>query len=174
VLLATSLARAIGFTTDGYSLYTRDSGMGQRPFSSPSVFNYYPYDFPLPLGDGVVSPVSKLMTTSTSTARHNFIYDWTVGGEQTRGEFQPQAVITGSTGTQLGWSAWETLASDETKLLDRINLVLLNGTMTTAQRQALSSAMAAIKNNDPAVQARKRVQVALYIAASSPMFQVDR
>jgi hypothetical protein len=128
----------------------------------------------LPLGDGVVSPVSKLMTTSTSTARHNFIYDWTVGGEQTRGEFQPQAVITGSTGTQLGWSAWETLASDETKLLDRINLVLLNGTMTTAQRQALSSAMAAIKNNDPAVQARKRVQVALYIAASSPMFQVDR
>jgi uncharacterized protein (DUF1800 family) len=174
VLLATSMARAIGFTTDGYSLYTRDSGMGQRPFSSPSVFNHYPYDFPLPLGDGVVSPVSKLMTTSTSTARHNFIYDWTVGGEQTRGEFQPQAVITGSTGTQLGWSAWETLASDETKLLDRINLVLLNGTMTTAQRQALSSAMAAIKNNDPAVQARKRVQVALYIAASSPMFQVDR
>jgi len=174
VLLATSLARAIGFTTDGYSLYTRDSGMGQRPFSSPSVFNFYPYDFPLPLGDGAVSPVSKLMTTSTSIARHNFVYDWTVAGEQTRGEFQPQTVIAGSTGTQLGWSAWEALASDETKLLDRINLVLLNGTMTAAQRQALSSAMAAIKNNDPAVQARKRVQVALYVAASSPMFQVDR
>ena len=174
VLLATSLARAIGFTTDGYSLYTRDSGMGQRPFSSPSVFNHYPYDFPLPLGDGAVSPVSKLMTTSTSIARHNFVYDWTVGGDQTRGEFQPQTVITGSTGTQLGWAAWEALAADETKLLDRINLVLLNGTMTSAQRQALSSAMAAIKNDDPAVQARKRVQVALYVAASSPMFQVDR
>jgi hypothetical protein len=29
------------------------------------VFNYYPYDFPLPQGDGLVSPVSKLMTTST-------------------------------------------------------------------------------------------------------------
>jgi uncharacterized protein (DUF1800 family) len=174
VLLATSLARAIGFTTDGYSLYTRDSGMGQRPFSAPSVFNYYPYDFPLPLGDGAVSPVSKLITTSTSIARHNFVYDWTVGGEQTRGEFQPQTVIAGSTGTQLGWAAWEALAADETKLLDRINLVLLNGTMTSAQRQALSSAMAAIKNNDPVVQARKRVQAALYIAASSPMFQADR
>jgi uncharacterized protein (DUF1800 family) len=174
VLLATSLARAIGFTTDGYSLYTRDSGMGQRPFSAPSVFNYYPYDFPLPLGDGAVSPVSKLITTSTSIARHNFVYDWTVGGEQTRGEFQPQTVIAGSTGTQLGWAAWEALAADETKLLDRINLVLLNGTMTSAQRQALSSAMAAVKNNDPVVQARKRVQAALYIAASSPMFQADR
>lgn len=174
VLLATSLARAIGFKSDGYALYTRDSGMGQRPFSAPSVFNYYPYDFPLPLGDGAVSPVSRLMTTSTSIARHNFVYDWTVGGEQTRGEFQPQAVIAGSTGTQLDWATWQTLASDETKLLDRINLVLLNGTMTAAQRQALSSAMAAVKNNDLAVQARKRVQVALYVAASSPMFQVDR
>jgi len=34
--------------------------------------------------------------------------------------------------------------------------------------------MAAVKNTDPALQARKRAQVALYIAASSPLFQVDR
>jgi hypothetical protein len=27
-----------------------------------------------------ISPASKLMTTSTSIARHNFVYDWTVGG----------------------------------------------------------------------------------------------
>ena len=174
VLLATSLARAIGFTSDGYALYTRDSAMGQRPFSAQSVFNYYPYDFPLPLGDGAVSPVSKLMTTSTSISRHNFIYDWTIAGEQTRGEFQPQAAIVGSTGTKLGWTTWEALANNESQLLDRINLLLLNSTMTAAQRQALSSAMAAVKNTDPALQARRRAQVALYVAASSPLFQVDR
>lgn len=174
VLVATSLARALGFTSDGYALYTRDAQMGQRPFSAPSVFNYYPYDFPLPLGDGAVSPVSKLMTTSTSIARHNFIYDWTIAGEQTRGEFQPQAAIAGSTGTKLGWASWEALAANEAQMLDRINLLLLNGTMTGAQRQALSSAMAAVKNNDPALQARRRAQVALYITASSPLFQVDR
>ena len=46
--------------------------------------------------------------------------------------------------------------------------------MTSAQRQALLTAMAAIKNNDSALQTRKRAQVALYIAASSPFFQVDR
>lgn len=174
VLLAASLARAIGFTTDGYAFTTRDAALGQAPFRAPSVFNYYPYDFPLPLGDGAISPTSKLMTTSTSIARHNFVYDWTVGGDATRGEYQPQTAIAGSKGTQPGWSAWEALAADETKLLERIDVVLLNGTMTANQRQALSSAMAAIKNNDPALQARKRVQVALYVAASSPMFQVDR
>jgi len=174
VLLATSLARAIGFRTDGYAFTTRDAALGQAPFRAPSVFNFYPYDFPLPQGAGLVSPVSKLMTTSTAIARHNFVYDWTVGGDGTRGEFQAQAVIPGSTGTQPDWSSWESNGTDDGKTLDRINLVMLNGTMTAAQRQSLVTAMAAIKNTDPAAQARKRAQMALYVVASSPLFQVDR
>ncbi|PIB90564.1 DUF1800 family protein [Caulobacter sp. FWC2] len=174
VLLATSLARAIGYTTDGYAFTTRDAGMGQAPFRAPSVFNYYPYDFPLPQGAGLLSPVTKLMTTSTITARHNFVYDWTVGGDATRGEFQKPAAITYATGTVPNWASWEANGADDGKTITRINLVLLNGTMTAAQRQALVTAMAAVKNTDPALQARKRAQVALYIAASSPLFQVDR
>lgn len=174
VLLATSLARAIGYTTDGYAFTTRDAGMGQAPFRAPSVFNFYPYDFPLPQGAGLLSPVTKLMTTSTIIARHNFVYDWTVGGDATRGEFQKQAAIASSTGTVPNWASWEASGTDDGKTIDRINLVLLNGTMNAAQRQALVSAMAAVKNTNPALQARKRAQVALYVAASSPLFQVDR
>jgi uncharacterized protein (DUF1800 family) len=171
VLLATSLARAIGYATDGYAFTTRDAGMGQAPFRAPSVFNYYPYDFPLPQGAGLVSPVGKLMTTSTTISRHNFLYDWTVGGDATRGEFKP---TLGATGTVPNWASWEANGANDGKTIDRINLVMLNGTMTPAQRQALASAMAAIKNNDPALQTRKRAQTALYIVASSPLFQVDR
>ena len=171
VLLATSLARAIGYTTDGYAFTTRDAGMGEAPFRAPSVFNFYPYDYPLPQGDGLVSPVGKLMTTSTSIARHNFVYDWTVGGDATRGEFKP---TLGVTGTVPNWATWEANGTDDGKTLDRINLVLLNGTMTSAQRQSLLTAMGNIKNTDPALQARKRAQMALYVVASSPLFQVDR
>lgn len=171
VLLATSLARAIGYTTDGYAFTTRDAGMGQAPFRAPSVFNYYPYDFPLAQGNGLVSPVSKLMTTSTVMARHNFLYDWTIGGDATRGEFKP---TLGVTGTAPNWASWEAHGTDDAKTIDRINLVMLNGTMTPAQRASILSAMAAIKNNDPALQARRRAQAALYIVASSPLFQVDR
>jgi uncharacterized protein (DUF1800 family) len=174
VLLATSLARAIGYTTDGYAFVTRDAGMGQTPFRAPSVFNFYPYEFPLPQGDGLVSPVSKLMTTSTTMNRHNFVYDWTVGGDITRGEFKAQTAIVGSTGTVPNWASWEAHGKDDGKTIDRINLVMLNGTMTPAQRQSLVTAMAAIKTSDPALQARRRAQAALYIVASSPLFQVDR
>lgn len=171
VLLATGLARAIGYTTDGYAFLTRDAGMGQAPFRAPSVFNFYPYEFPLPQGAGLISPVGKLMTTSTTMARHNFVYDWTVGGDATRGEFKP---TLGATGTVPDWASWEVYGTDDGKVLDRINLVLLNGTMTKAQRQSLLAAMATIKNATPALQTRKRAQMALYVVASSPLFQVDR
>jgi uncharacterized protein (DUF1800 family) len=174
VLLATALARAIGYSSDGYAFVTRDAGMGQAPFRAPSVFNFYPYEFPLPQGDGLVSPVSKLMTTSTTISRHNFLYDWTVGGDATRGEFQKQAAITYATGTVPNWASWEALGTDDGKIVDRINLVMLNGSMTKAQRQSVLTAMAAVKNSNAALQTRKRAQVALYIVASSPLFQVDR
>jgi uncharacterized protein (DUF1800 family) len=174
VLFLTSLSRAMGLKTDGYAFYYRDNALGQMPFRAPSVFNYYPYDFPLPLGDGRISPVSKLMTTSTMIARHNLAWDWTVAGEQTRTEFQPQTVITGSTGTQTAWADWDALAADPDKLIDRLDLVFFNGTMTTAQRGALNTAVTAVKNTDATAQVHKRAQTALYIVASSPQFQVDR
>ncbi len=174
VLFLTGLARGMGLKSDGYAFYYRDNGLGQMPFRAPSVFNFYPYDFPLPLGSGEMSPASKLMTTSTMVARHNLAWDWTMGGEATRAEFKSQPTIPGSVPVELPWTQWEALAVDEAKMLERIDLVFLNGTMTSAQRSALSSAMAAVKNTDPAIQARKRAQVALYIVASSPHFQVDR
>lgn len=171
VLLMTSLARAIGYTTDGYAFTARDVALGQAPFRAQSVFNYYPYDFPLPQGSGLVSPSGKLMTTATMINRHNLVYDWTVGGDPTRGEFKP---TLSAMGTSPDWSSWEANGTNDGKTIDRINLVLLNGTMNAAQRQALVTAMGAIKTTDPALQARRRAQAALYIVASSPLFQVDR
>jgi hypothetical protein len=174
VLLATSLARAIGFTSDGYAFTTRDAGMGQAPFRAPSVFNYYSYEFPLAQGSGLVSPAGKLMTTSSTVVRHNFIFDWTVGGETTRGEFQKQSAISYSTGTVPNWATWDANGTNDAKTLDRINLVMMNGTMTSAQRQALISAMSTIRISDPSIQAHRRAQMALYVVASSPFFQIDR
>jgi len=173
VLFFTSLGRALGVKTDGYAFFYRDAALGQMPFRAPSVFNFYPYDYPLAQSAGLVSPAGKLMTTATILARHNIVYDWTINGDVVRTEFKPQPVIPGTTGTTFPWSDWEALAADQEKLLDRLDLVFLNGTMTTAQRNALISAMK-INNADAAVQARKRAQAALYVIASSPQFQVDR
>ena len=172
-LLAIGLARSVGMTTDGYAFTTRDAAMGQQPFRAPSVFNFYPSDYPLPLGDALVSPASKLMSTGTIAARHNFVWDWTVGADS-RGEFAAQTAITGSTGTQMNWAQWEAFGTDVDGMITRIDNIMLNRTMTAAQRAALRAAMMAITNIDPAVQARKRAQTAIYIVASSPQFQVER
>ncbi len=173
VLLSLSLARAIGMTTDGYAFTTRDAAMGQAPFRAPSVFNYYPPDYPLAQGGTLVSPASKLLTTATIAARHNFVWDWTMGGDS-RSEFAAQTVITGATGTAEDWSAWTAYGTDVDGMITRVDNLLMNRTMTANQRLTLRAAMMAVTNADPIVQARKRAQVALYIAGTSPQFQVDR
>ena len=172
-LLMLGLVRAIGGTSDGYAMTTRGAGMGQPVFHAPSVFGVYPPDYPLPLGAPLLSPASKLMTTATVIARHNLTYDWTLGGDA-RPEFSPQPTIAGSTGTQLDWAAWQAYGTDVDGQLDRINLLMLEGGLTAAQRTAIRTAMLAVTNADPATQARRRAQTALYIAASSPLFQIDR
>jgi hypothetical protein len=175
VLLSAALGRLEGFKTDGYAFTTRDAGLGEQPFRAGSVFNFYPPDYPLPQGGALLSPPSKLITTATSIARHNLAYDWTVNGDAAnRPEYVAQATITGATGTQPDWSSWEAFGADTTGMIARINLLLMNNTMTAAQRSALTAAVTAITNADATVQARKRAQAALYIVASAPMFQVDR
>jgi uncharacterized protein (DUF1800 family) len=172
VLLTTAIGRLLGFTSDGYAFTTRDAALGQSPFRAPSVFNFYPPDYPLPQGNGLLSPPSKLITTATVISRHNLVYDWTVNGE-TRNEYAVQTGIAGATGTQPNWSAWEAL-TDVNALIDRINLLMLNNTMTASQRAALLSAVNTVTNADPAIQARRRAQTAMYIVGTSPAFQTDR
>ncbi len=174
MLFLTSLARIIGTVTDGYAFVIREPNFGLQIFRSPSVFNYYPPDFPLAQSAGLVSPAGKLMTTSAIAQRHNFVYDWTVAGAPTRGDFQPQAAIAGSTGTQQAWTAWEAIGNDPDALIAKIDLLMLNNTMTTAQRQALKTAIVATTNADATAQARARAQMALYVVGASPQFQVDR
>ncbi len=172
VLLTTAIGRLAGFRTDGYAFTTRDAALGQAPFRSGSVFNFYPPDYPLPQGSGLLSPPSKLMTTATVLARHNLVYDWTVSGDS-RGEYAVQATLAGATGTQPDWTLWQAI-TDANALIDRVNLLMLNNTMTSAQRSSLMAAITAITNADPAVQARRRAQAALYIVGASPAFQTDR
>jgi uncharacterized protein (DUF1800 family) len=175
VLMLTSIARLLGEQTDGYVFTTRDAALGEAPFRAPSVFNFFPPDYPLPLSDGLLSPPSKLMTLSNIMSRHNLIYDWTINGDQgSRSEYNPQATIAGATGTQPDWTSWEAFGTDTEALLDRIDLLLFNKTMSGAQRTALRTAVTAITNTNAQTQARRRAQTALYIAATSPQFQVDR
>lgn len=174
ILLMTSLARAIGFNTDGYVFTTRDTALGQPVMRAPSVFGFYPQDYPLPGSTTLRSPVSKLLNTSNALRWHNFVYDWTVSGDATRSEFALDSGLPLSTLSQPQWTAWETLAADLDATVARIDLLLFANTLSDAQKTALKAAATPITNADPALQARKRAQMMLYVAASSPLFLADR
>ncbi len=59
-------------------------------------------------------------------------------------------------------------------MVARIDLTMFANTLSQPQKDALKSAATPITNTDAVIQARKRAQMMLYVAASSPMFLVDR
>ncbi len=174
VLAMTSLARAIGFTTDGFVFQVRDGSFGQPVMRAPSVFNFYPDDFPLPGNATLRSPASKLLTLANQVRLHNLVYDWTVSGDANRTEYAAVTTIPGTSGTAPVWADWEAFGDNVDGMCDRIDLLFFAKGLTKGQRDALKAAGTAVTNADPKLQARKRAQMMLYIAGTSPMFLVDR
>lgn len=174
VLAMVALARAIGLQTDGASFTIRDTALGQPVFQAPSVFNFYPPDYPLARSSGLVSPASKLFSAGGTVALQNVLYDWTIKGEPNRGDWNFANSLNTFTGTAPLWGGWEAIASDPDRLVAVVNLLMLNNSATEAQKQALRNAVVSITSTDAQKQARRRAQAALYIAATSPNFLVDR
>lgn len=180
VLYVTSFLRVMNATSDGFFGYAKAQDLNQRVFEAPSVFNFYPWDFPLAQGDGLVSPASKLMGGALDHERHNFMFYYTVLDDilGTGRDYRANASLGSKTGTKVDWKQWEIVTSkpeeDVDAMITKMNLLLLNDTMTGAQRAAVKTAMMAVKDGKGAALARRRAQTGLYIILTSPQFQVDR
>jgi uncharacterized protein (DUF1800 family) len=174
VLAMVSLARAIGMTTDGYAFVNRDTALGQPVMRAPSVFNFYPIDYPLPGSATLHSPVSKLLNSSTVLRLHNMVYDWTVTGASSNAEFRAPTGLGTASGTKLVWTTWESFGDNVDAMIAAADVLLLGNTSTQAQRAAMRTALLAITDKNAQTRARKRAQLLLYIAATSPQFLVDR
>jgi len=174
ILFLASIARALNMNTDGRVFQDWDDSLGEPVFFSPSVFNFYPPDYPLRNNPGLVSPASKLLTTGQIVLRSKLSYAWTINATSPRGEFAVKLNTANASGTSVDWSQWEAFGSDFDAMVSRMDLILLNNTMTDPQRTALRSSWETIVDVDPRLQARKRAAALLYIIFSSPQFQVDR
>jgi uncharacterized protein (DUF1800 family) len=174
VLAMVSLARLIGLRTDGASFVNRDAALGQPVFQAPSVFNFYQATNPLRGSSSLVSPASQLQTAGSVTAMQNLMFDWTLKGEASRSDWNYDWGIPNFTGTAPNWQGWQAIATDVDRLVAVINLLALNNSATPSQISALKTAAMSITNADKAVEARRRTQALLYVAASSPNFIVDR
>ena len=162
VLVITNLIRTLSGITDGNRLDGFASGLGQRPYYSPTVFNYFPPDNTLQ-GTSVLAPEFLIHTTQSAIARSNLVYNMV---------YNPTGVdntLDGSTGTRLNTAQFEPLAANPAGMVDQVDLVLMGGQMPAAAKSAIVTAVTAVPASNPTA----RAQMAVYLMASSYHYQVQ-
>ncbi len=152
VLHIAATMRAFNATTDGVNLNYYAANMGQQPFMSSSVFNFYPPNYQIS-GTQLLGPEFKILNSSTDISRINFVNDLVYGG------------ISSNTKTDI--SAYVGAAGDVNKLLDMVSQNMLHGQMSDGMRSTLSSTLTTITNPT------RRAMAALYLTASSSQFQIE-
>jgi uncharacterized protein (DUF1800 family) len=184
IVMMVSAVRALNGYTDGERMgkYGWGSSLSQPLFNSPSVFNFYAPDYPLPGNPGVVAPQFQLVNANTSMGWTNFVNDlvyWWYGKGQ---GVAAKTDLSGSTGTLLSYSAFEADASDTVKLIDRMDRLLTGSKVGATGRAAIAAAINTYTSadawlsdaNNQSSWQRERVKTAAYLLISSPHFQVQR
>jgi len=162
VLMVTALLRAAGGVTDGVGLADRVAGLGERPYSAPSVFNFYPPDFTIP-GTDLISPEFGIHNSSTAVGRSNLIYSLLYSG------IASDPTVPNATGTHIATTALEALATDQEALTSQVESLLLGGPLAPFPHAIVAKAVVLV----PATNKAERVRMALYLIASSYFFQVQ-
>jgi uncharacterized protein (DUF1800 family) len=154
VVMMVGVARAFHAATDGSGFTNSGGNMSQSLFNSGSVFNFFP-PANLIAGTTLNGPEFAIFNTNTSLTRVNFInsivYGQISGG--TTLNFTP--VITAGTSDQMA---------------DWLNNLFLHGTMSSAMKQSIVTAVNAVTSTDTKNQAK----AAIYLVTSSSQYQVQR
>ena len=181
VQFATNFLRSFGVRSadglsqsDGYLLGRGEyTGMGQIPFQSPTVFNYYPPSYVIP-GTAMLGPEFALMTTGTAIQRTNFINRFT---------FTPIPVAVAApnapNGTSLDFSDLQALAAADTtgnSLVDELDRRMMHSTMSATMKSTILTAVTSVTVSNPptATQTLDRVRQAVYLVGTSSQWQVQR
>lgn len=143
------------------------TGMGQNPFRSPTVFNYFPPDNIIP-GTTLLGPEFALMTTGTSIQRTNFVNRF-IFTAMPVGVSDPNS----PNGTALDFSDLEALSTADSTgnlLVDELNRRMMHSTMPAAMKGSILTAVTAYPTTPPL----NRVRQAIYLVATSAQYQVQR
>lgn len=163
VLYLTGAARAVNTKSDGVVFGPAGSLLGQRLFYPESVFNYYPPDYIVP-ATALLGPEFALQNSTTYINRVN------VALLLAFGTIQPLATYPGATGTQPDWTALQAVAGNTSALIDKLDALLLHGTMPAAMRSGLATALDAL----PASDTLNRAKTGYYLVVTSSEYQVER
>lgn len=139
------------------------SRLAQSPMRSPSVFNFFrPGYVPLNSGvsaDGFVAPEFQITDESSVVGYANFMWNHMDGA--------PEQAMS------VDYSEWMAMATDASKLVDRLNLMLSARAMSGVTVDRITKAIDAMKK-DTSARLANRVKAAFYLILVSPDYMVQR
>jgi uncharacterized protein (DUF1800 family) len=170
VLMFTGVLRALNGRSDGDSLsWWWGERLRQHAFRAPSVFNYYPPDYPV-AGTPLMGPAFGIHNANGALERLNFLtyaLDWDGSA--------PEANVPSAIGTKVDLSAFTADAADAAKLVDRLSLLALGQPLPATPRAEVIKAVSWwTASTDSANWQRNRVRAAAYLVFLSPQYQVQR
>jgi uncharacterized protein (DUF1800 family) len=164
VLFWTAMIRGLDVPTDGLVPHQMVGLSLQDLFRPFSVFNYYPADFTLS-GTSLPAPEFGIFTSSEFINRANQVNQLIYFGWGPEG-FVPNAV---GTPTPL-FTTFLSDAGNADALVERMNRLLLHGTMKPDMRQTIVNAV----NKLPPVQLMLRIKLAANLTLISIDYQVQK
>jgi len=170
VQVMTGALRALNGTTDGDALgWWWGETLRQHVFRPPSVFNYYPPDYPV-AGTPLVGPAFGIHNANSALERLNYLVyllDWNGSDADPK---VPNAI-----GTKVKLDAFTADAADAAKLVDRLSRLALGAPLPAAQRTSVIDAVQWwTATTDSANWQANRVKTAAYLVFGSPNYQVQR
>ena len=146
--------------------------LDQPIFQAPTVFNYYQPAYEVP-GTKILGPAFGILSTSTTLRRANDINTLVYSG--VAANTSPTAASPDRPrGTSIDIANLEALAGNPGDVADALNSLLLHGTMSTQVRTSLITAMNAINDATVSTRNQKRARVAVYLAATSSQYDIQR
>jgi uncharacterized protein (DUF1800 family) len=136
--------------------------MSQDVFNSPSVFNFYPPDAPLPGEPGLLGPEFRLFSSSTALRRANFVSRLVFLGIPPGGDR--------TAGTSIDLSPYAATAQDPGTLVLTLGQLMLQGGMSWDVFGIIVNRVNAIPDTMPL----QRAQEAVYLMATLPSYAVER
>lgn len=173
VLRHTQFLKAVG--VESPSKYFFNHGYGfqintiQHPLSSPSVFNFYLPDHK-PTGElseaNLVAPEFQILNSLTSLNYANLVFAWTFY-EYTTDNWENEYFRSPTNA-----SGYFESAQDDEVLINQIDLMFTNGTMSEDTRDIIRESIGWIP---PTLNgAREKINVALYLTLISPDYLIKK
>jgi len=152
-----------------WNLDSSDAGLGQSPLLAPSVFNFFSPNYRQPgalAQAGLVAPEFQITTETSMAGQLNFfaqlIRDGSYGSDATK--------------LTLDFTALTAMAGDPSKLVDTLNLLLLDGSMSDNLRNIVINTLAALPapKHGGGSSVTDRVKAALIMISLSPEFAIQK